>query len=115
MPDRERVIATLEYCLEHGAMGGHDCWLHCDANGKIKNSNARDKCPNKGCGTGCVVTPIREAIELLNAQEPVKPVILVQDAALSNGAKYICGKCGGSFFRQKVNYCPWCGKEVEWE
>ena len=70
MPDREKVIATLEYCLEHGAMGGHDCWLHCDAKGNIKNSNARDKCPNKGCGTGCVVTPIREAIELLKAQEP---------------------------------------------
>lgn len=57
---------------------------------------------------------MRKARDLLKAQEPVKPLILVKDAALSNGAKYLCGKCGGSFFHQKVNFCPWCGKAVKW-
>ena len=56
-----------------------------------------------------------DALALLKEQEPVKPLILVKDAALSNGAKYLCGKCGGSFFHQKVNFCPWCGKVVNWE
>ena len=52
-----KTIETLEYCLEHGMMGGHDCWFR-DKHGKC----ARDKCPNKDCDTGCVVTPIKEAI-----------------------------------------------------
>ena len=55
-----KMIETLEYCLEHGSMGGHDCWLR-DEHGKC----ARDTCPNRGCNTGCVVTPIREAIATL--------------------------------------------------
>ena len=65
MPDREKVIKTLEYCLQHGSMGGHDCWVHCDKDGNITHKKTRDDCPNKNCKTGCVVTPIREAIELL--------------------------------------------------
>ena len=54
------------------------------------------------------------ALDAMKALEPIEPVILVQDVNLSNGAKYICGKCGGSFFNQQVNYCPWCGKAVKW-
>ena len=55
------------------------------------------------------------ALDAMKALEPIEPVILVQDVNLSNGAKYICGKCGGSFFNQQVNYCPWCGKAVKWD
>lgn len=54
------------------------------------------------------------ALDAMKALEPIEPVILVRDVNLSNGAKYICGKCGGSFFNQQVNYCPWCGKAVKW-
>lgn len=55
------------------------------------------------------------ANRLLKAQEPVEPNLLVMNGRLSNGTKYICGGCGGSFFHQKVNFCPWCGRTVKWE
>lgn len=116
MPDRDHVIATMEYCLEHGAMGGRDCWVHCDEKGNITNSNARDKCPNGDCKTGCVVTPIREAIELLKEQQSqiglpdgYKPIV-------SNGETkhYQCGICLQAI-DIRDNYCRHCGRAVKWE
>lgn len=46
--------------------------------------------------------------------EAVSPLALVKDPSMTNGTDHICGNCGGSFFHQKVNYCPWCGKVVKW-
>ena len=111
MLDKDHVIATLKYCLEHGSMGGRDCWVHCDEKGNIKNSNARDKCPNKGCGTGCVVTPIREAIELLETKNPVKPKKKASNSGLTWW--YGCGSCGTAIDPHD-NYCRSCGLEVDW-
>lgn len=95
MPDWEKVKIPLERCKGEDMCIGVKCPYFYD-----------EKCEK---------TWRSDAIALMKAQEPVKPVILVQDAALSNGAKYLCGKCGGSFFHQKVNFCPWCGKAVNWE
>ena len=96
---REKVIRGLECCC-----GGSQDYGICE------------ECPYTTNKKTCYLPVLhRDALELLKAQEPVKPLILVKDAALSNGAKYLCGKCGGSFFHQKVNFCPWCGKAVNWE
>ena len=67
MANRDHVVATLKYCLKYGTLGGRDCWRFRRSIGMNTDSRLRDCCPNKDCPTGCVVTLIREAIELLEA------------------------------------------------
>lgn len=97
------TIETLEYCLEHGMMGGHDCWFR-DKHGKC----ARDKCPNKDCDTGCVVTPIKEAIAELKKHRPMTPIF---DDDVST---YRCGQCG-EHLKNHWKHCPVCGRMVKWD
>lgn len=53
-----KVADKLEYCLLYGTMGGRDCRL---------SKRAVDECPNKNCQTGCSVTTIKEAVEILRS------------------------------------------------
>ena len=59
-----------------------------------------------------------DALELLKEQEPVKPVVNVDE--------WVCGCCGLSVEQQRIfhpnaifhdffEYCPHCGKKVDWE
>lgn len=106
---RQEIVDTMKYCLEHGSMGGRDCWVHVDDNGHISDDNARDHCPNKNCKTGCVVTTLREAATLLE-DPPIEPVENIVGDALY----WRCGKCGFDL-RTDYKYCPKCGRPVKWE
>ena len=95
MTEREKVIKGLECCSKGDCA---DC----------------DNCTYHGIQTDvpCESTLMRDAFALLKAQELVKPLT----TNLGTMHEYhICGYCGGSFFRHKVTFCPWCGRAVKWE
>jgi len=59
-----------------------------------------------------------DALALLKAQEPVKPVVDIDT--------WKCGNCGhvlehqqllgdNVLFHEQYNYCPECGRKVKWE
>lgn len=61
---------------------------------------------------------IADALELLKAQEPVKPVVDIDT--------WKCGNCGHALehqqllgdnvlFHEQYNYCPECGRAVKWD
>jgi len=110
MPDLEKVIKGMEYCIDYAR--------------RIKDKI--NDVPCKGCpyvglkdkkvGDGdCIDTMIADAIALLKAREPVEYVIHCKNADLNNGAEFACGECGGSLLHKKLSYCPWCGREVKWD
>lgn len=49
------------------------------------------------------------------AQEPVEPLRINHDTKWQRDTECICGECSGSFYRLKVNFCPWCGQAVKWD
>ena len=100
MPDREKVIKALE--LEDKYPDSWDCTVECPYYGK----------------TNCVCWQqvTRDAIELLKAQEPVKPDRAgFPDASRSNGTwYYICGTCNTAI-DYKDKFCRGCGRAVKWD
>jgi hypothetical protein len=56
------------------------------------------------------VDVLEDAIVLLKAQEPVKPIRKV----IGYGWRYFCGKCGNSIVAGQ-NFCEKCGQAVKWE
>lgn len=99
MMDREKVIKGLEWCMNEK----HDCY--------------REKgCPyeNEGEDIGCKYALHRDALALLKAQEPVKPVFERQ--FMTSIEIYDCGKCGTSLGAKGIaKYCMNCGRAVKWE
>ena len=92
MADREKVIKGLECCSQ---LDNDDiCPAECPY--------AQDVC----CGT---VQLMADALELLKAQEPVKP-------KWEKGYAY-CGQCGYKlhWIVERNNFCPNCGKAVKWD
>lgn len=62
---------------------------------------------------GYALQAVKDAAELLKAQEPVEPhykelAILGQWDSVP-----ICGACG-TIIGYSVKYCPHCGREVQW-
>lgn len=93
MADREKVMQWLETC----------------ANG------CEDGCPyeykNLVSRVECKADLMSDALKLLKAQEPVKPV---------NHLPYgwLCGCCLQpleGIYDYRPNYCPNCGREVGWD
>jgi len=92
MADRDKIIQSLEHCLNTGRRP----WMQ----------------------------DIRDAIELLKAQEPVKPIIETTYGTAECedpwGRLIFCGACGKRI-NEKYNpdeddkYCKHCGKPVKWE
>jgi len=72
-PDLNKVIQGLEYCIEHGDLGGVNCFGYSrwkkDHTKIIKIGYTRDKCPYGKCKTGCVITLARDALALLRLTE----------------------------------------------
>ena len=104
MPDREMVIKGLERLI--GTAG-------CVA---IYDSDCKS-CPYKHVN-GCVDQVLEDALELLKAQEPVKPVVDVDT--------WTCGNCRHTLehqellgdnvlFHEQYDYCPMCGRKVKWD
>lgn len=102
MTEREKVIKGLE-CLakQHGIVGV------CEP----------ENCPYGDLHT-CANEIARDAIALLKAQEPVEPILDIDE--------WKCGNCGHALghqellgdnvlFHEQYNYCPECGKKVKWE
>ena len=98
MPDREKVISALE-CISNGAeQPCHDC-----------EYSKREE--------WCIAECAKDALALLKAQEPVKPI-------LARGW-YWCGGIGcrnsltsaleNDIPARKPNYCERCGRKVKWE
>ena len=98
MVDRKKVIDGLELCLE----------------------GLSDICPYKDSNApgGCRDELMHDALVLLRAQEPVKPVVDIDT--------WKCGNCGHTLehqellgdnvlFHEQYNFCPECGRNVKWE
>lgn len=93
MADSEKVKKGLE-CHKSGI---------CD-NGKML-------CPYWKEEADCSKKLIDDALELLKEQEPVKPI---EGDPVTQGFKYLCGKCHWKIVRN-YTYCEHCGKKVKWE
>ena len=103
MPDREMVIKGLECCVTMP-----DIYPRCE---ECPYADAEGTCANMN-GLH------RDALALLEAQEPVKPVVDIDT--------WKCGNCGHTLehqqllgdnvlFHEQYNYCPECGQAVKWE
>ena len=88
MPDREKVIKGLECCD-----GYCDDETGCPYSDELEPFDCQEQLR-------------ADAIALLKAQEPVKPL-------WRRGIPF-CGKCGREFGRG-FKYCPDCGRKVKWE
>lgn len=88
MPDREKVIKGIEYCIHTDGV----------------------ECPN--CpywpDNDCVETLHSDTLELLKEQEAVKPTWRQRKA--------YCGSCGKRIpLKIGARFCHKCGKAVKWE
>lgn len=101
MTNREKVIKGLEYCAT--------------------NRLRREDCEAMDCvyldieSHGCIHQIIRDALALLKAQEPVKPIscksyIHTEPIAFD----YECPICMTGIMRNWVA-CPNCGQAVKWD
>lgn len=100
MVDREKVIKGLECCAREDI---GDCY----------------NCPYESIhGPYCDIEMMRDALAMLKAQEPVKPVVDIDT--------WKCGNCGHTLehqellgdnvlFHEQYNFCPECGRAVKWE
>ena len=106
MDKREKVIKGLECCVDEIGISHAGCPYYTDG--------------NKNCGGGePFPTPLlRDALELLKAQEPAKPYAEYSE---HTGTKWlVCGACKQPMIKITPNavypnYCPECGREVWWE
>jgi hypothetical protein len=103
MAELEKVILGLE-CQYEPRMTCYGCEYFI----------ARDKLCNKN-------KIFREAVDLLKAQEPVKPYIDYDGQDV-----WRCGSCGATIFHLShtqadeneqncVTFCRYCGKAMKWE
>lgn len=73
MADREKMIKGIEHCRKYGALSWKDCNGHYeytyDMSNIIKIDEHRNDCPYGKYKTGCIVTLVDEALELLKEQE----------------------------------------------
>ena len=90
MPDREKVIKGLEICSNPGS--------------------CRSECPyyEKEAAV-CSNWLLKDALEMLKVQEPVKVVRRVEEMEWT-----VCSNCG-SHIISKWKWCPGCGRAVKWE
>ena len=93
MPDREKVIRGLEVCLS-----------------PIDKRACKD-CPYDGVD-GCWQLK-HDALELLKAQEPVRPAI-GGNQSVDGCWWYICPNCQMAIDTKDL-YCRYCGKAVKWD
>ncbi len=75
MGDLEKVLKGLECCTQHGSMCGRDCnghwgWTDGSHTGMELLGEYRTKCPYGNCETGCVKTLAKDALALLETQQP---------------------------------------------
>ena len=99
MDKREKVIKGLECCVDEIGISHAGCPYYTDG--------------NKNCGGGePFPTPLlRDALELLKAQEPVP----AENEHMEMGLLFSeCGYCYNAI-RRPWRFCPFCGRPVKWE
>lgn len=113
MADLNKVIAGLEHCRKYGALGGNDCSGHYEFTFNMfdieRVGEHRHDCPYGKCKTGCVVTLVEDAVELLKAQVKTPVVFHPVDGSIES----VCGNCG-CYLDKTYSTCPQCKKELEW-
>lgn len=89
MIDREKVIEYLAWAIAEAELTGH---------------------------TSISLEPLRDALELLKAQEPIIPCIRGEEGFSYNDftRQYGCGSCGKPIDHGD-EFCRHCGKAVKWE
>ena len=102
---REKVIKGFMCCDGTAIYLGH-CQEDCPY---LSESERADQCVEKLHS---------DALSLLKAQEPEKPIYKQIVNEYEKYTEYVnksfCPKCGAEFVN-RVNYCPHCGKAVKWE
>lgn len=95
MDDMEKVIKALECCINAG-----DCQNQCDY------------WPDDRCEHLMVI----DALELLKAQEPMKPIVTGNGHTFEEAETwwYECGNCNTQI-DPSDKYCRKCGRAVEWD
>lgn len=89
MADFENVVKSLEICLTNSTC--NDCWY-------FNNAQYGE----------CHGNMMRDALELLKAQTPIKPI---RDSFLN----WRCGNCRREIDKYAGEiYCPGCGRKVAW-
>ena len=107
MEKREKVIRELETIVDK---------MECEVAELVNYSDSE---LNDGLTVDCdwwsgTLGKLKDALEMLKAQEPIKPVFERQ--FMSNIELYDCGKCGTSLGAKGIaKYCSDCGQEVKWE
>ena len=93
MPDREKVIKGFEICSQPGS--------------------CRSECPYyEKEGTECSYWLMKDALELLKAQEAVEAKVVGESE--SHGSWWFaCGACGHAIDPED-NFCRECGRKVKW-
>ena len=103
MDKREKVIKGLECCSIGLYCPDEECPYEKDKEEKQEN---------------CIALLARDALELLKAQEPVKPIHLhntkIHDSLKDVVFEDECGNCNGYLLRT-WKACPICGKAVRWD
>lgn len=94
MLDRKKVIKGLECCTKSpDTIELEDC----------RRCQYRDE---KDCS--CVV--MQDALALLKEQEPVEP----KKPISADDPFYECGNCGMPIASTMYQFCPYCGRKVDW-
>lgn len=98
MADLENVIYDIERCICHVPDACKDC-------SKYGGDNA----------IRCMEELLTDALELLKAQEPLKPVLKKIRLGFHTDAVRIEPCCGGCGHKLDIlyRYCPYCGRAVE--
>lgn len=119
MIDGEKVIKGLGLCMIPGTGGCDDCTYF--GKGMCQMLLAEDAILLLKEQKKAIDFQSDRLDELLKAQEPVKPVL-----AIDNDGDWLCGNCyqsvdgeeeldASGFMPVKFNFCPNCGRAVKWE
>lgn len=116
MIDKDNIVRALNLCLNHGTLGGTSCrgyWKWADDHKDIVAVDDYHKeCPYDKCETGCVVTLIKDTIELIEQLSELSEP-RHGEWKWSHGGQ--CSECG--FYNSNFNYkyCPMCGAIMDEE
>ena len=100
MTGREKVVSGLRHCLfDHAALDILDVTNHCNG------------CPYY-TSPECECDLYYDALELLKTQEPVEPLLALNDG---EHKLWQCGNCKVAVFTRDSKYCHNCGKAVKWD
>ena len=95
MTNREKVIKGLEACVRE--LG--ECGL----------------CPyDDGCNPGCGKKLYSDAVAMLKAQEPIRPIIGIIHNEDGSKSYFLQCSYDGTPLNEGDRYCHVCGKAVKW-